>query len=34
MCFLIKADKQMNIFQVMILHLRGAYVDMEILTKI
>ena len=34
MCFLIKADKQMNIVQVMILHLRGAYVDMEILTKI
>ena len=34
MCFLIKADKQMNIVQVMILHLRGAFVDMEILTKI
>ena len=29
-----KADKQINMVQVMILHLRGVFVDMEILTKI
>ena len=34
MWFLIKADKQMDMVQVMIFHLRGVYVDMEILTKI
>ena len=34
MRFLIKADKQMAMVEVMILHLRGVYVDMEILTKI